>query len=105
MWVGENVHLIGGFLALLCLIGAFRSGRRRWLVENLPTSKASDVSEGLVEVKGTVECEGPPLCSELTNRACIYFKWVVEEKWSRWTNENGKFERETGWDKVAGGGG
>jgi len=103
MLLAQNAHLIGACLALLCLIGAFRSGRRRWLVENLPTSKSNAVREGLVEVKGIAEIEGPSLCSELTNQACVYYKWGVEEKWSCLTTEDGRLERDDGWQKVAGG--
>lgn len=103
MLFAQNAHLIGACLALLCLIRAFRSGRRRWLVENLPTSKSNAVRDGLVEVKGIAEPEGPPLCSELTQQACVYYKWRVEEKWSCLTTEDGKLERDDGWQKMAGG--
>jgi len=103
MSIAHNAHLIGGFLALLCLIGAFRSGRRRWLVENLPTSKTTGVFVGLVELKGTAESEGPPLCSHLTNQACFHYKWWVEEKWACIKLEEGRIKRESGWQKVAGG--
>jgi hypothetical protein len=43
--------LIGGLLAVLGLAAAFRQGRQRWLVENIPTSKTTGVFIGLVEVK------------------------------------------------------
>jgi len=96
-------HFIGAFLALLCLIGAFRSGRRRWLVEHLPTTKTNAVSSGLVELKGTAESDGPPLCSHLTQQPCFHYKWQIEERWSCLTTEDGKLERDSGWQKVAGG--
>ena len=99
----NTAHFIGAFFALLCLVGAFRSGRRRWLVEHLPTSKTSAISNGLVELKGKAEADGPPLCSQLTQRPCFYYKWRVEEKWSCWTTEDGKLTRDDGWEKVAGG--
>ena len=54
--------LIGAFLGLLTLWGAFRAGRRRRLVENLPTSKTTGVFIGLVVFKGTAEA-GNPLTS------------------------------------------
>ena len=56
--------LAGGLLGLLCLVGAFRAGRRARLVENLPTSKTTGVFIGLVELKGTAE-SGQPLTSYL----------------------------------------
>ena len=99
----QNAHLIGGFLALLCLFGAFRSGRRRWLVQNLPRSKTTGVLNGLVELKGTAEADEPPLCSHLALRPCLYYKWVVEEKWACFTTEDGKITRDSGWDRVASG--
>jgi hypothetical protein len=99
----NTAHFIGAFFALLCLVGAFRSGRRRWLVEHLPTSKTNAVSGGLVELKGTAEVEGPPLCSHLTQQPCLHYRWRIEEKWSCLTTEDGKIERDTGWEKVAGG--
>src|SRR5262252_4614132 len=99
----NTAHFIGGFFALLCLIGAFRSGRRRWLVENLPTSKTNLISSGLVELKGTAELEGPPLCSQLTQQPCLHYEWRIEERWSCLTIEDGKVERDSGWQKVAGG--
>jgi hypothetical protein len=99
----NTAHFVGAFFALLCLIGAFRSGRRRWLVEHLPTSKTNAVSNGLVELKGTAEIEGPPLCSHLTQHACLHYKWRIEERWSCLTTEDGKVQRDSGWEKVAGG--
>jgi hypothetical protein len=103
MSLSHNAHFIGGFLALMCLIGAFRSGRRRRLLENLPTSKTTGVFMGLVELKVTAETDGPPLCSHITQRACFYYYWKIEEKWSHWTIEKGKIKRESGWTKIASG--
>lgn len=94
--------LIGVVVAIVCLAAAFRSGRRRWLVENLPTSKTTGVFIGLVEVKGTAESSGPPLTSWLAPQPCVYYKWKVEEKWSRTTiDSKGRPKRESGWKTVA----
>ena len=98
-----NAHWIGWVLALLCLLAAYRNGRRRWLIEKLPTSKTNPGLTGLVEMKGTAELDGPPLCSHLTRQPCFHYKWVVEEKWSCLTTEDGSITREHGWQKLDGG--
>src|SRR5215467_2629041 len=99
----NTAHFFGAFFALLCLVGAFRSGRRRWLAAHLPTSKTNAVSTGLVELEGAAEVDGPPLCSHLTQRPCFHYKWRIEERWSCLTTDDGKVERDDGWQKIAGG--
>src|SRR5262245_29645934 len=103
MTFNPNAHWIGWMLALLCLLAAYRNGRRRWLLQKLPTSKTSSVLNGLVELKGTAELNGPPLCSHLTHQPCLHYKWIVEEHWSYLTTEDGSITRERGWQRVAGG--
>ncbi len=104
--------LAGMLLAGACLFGAFRSGRRRRLIENLPTSKTTGVFIGLVELKGTAE-SAVPLTSYLAGQPCVFFEWTVEEHWSRtvtetYTDANGKPQtrtrHESGWTRVADGG-
>jgi len=103
---------LGLVLAFLCLLGALRSGQRRRLVENLPTSKTTGVFIGLVELKGTAESE-QPLTSFLAEAACVQFAWSVQEHWSRtvtetYTDSEGKSQTrtrtESGWATVAEGG-
>jgi hypothetical protein len=104
---------LGGLmLALLTLVGAFRSGRRRRLIENLPTSKTTGVFIGLVELKGTAESERP-LKSFLAEQPCVSYTWSVTEEWSRtvtetYTDSNGKTQtrtrHESGSTTVASGG-
>ena len=103
---------VGAVLAVLCLVAAFRAGRRRRLVENLPTSKATGVFIGLVELKGTAE-SARPLTSYLAGQPCVLYQWSVEEHWSRTvtetdTDSDGKtrtrIRRESGWKTVAHGG-
>src|SRR2546428_11585620 len=65
--------LLGGLLALLCLVVAYRSGKRLRLVENLPTSKTTGVFIGLVELKGTGEA-GQPLTSYLAAQPCVHYQ-------------------------------
>src|SRR5437867_12818683 len=74
--------LLGAVLALVCLGFALRSGRRKRLVDNLPTSKTTGVFIGLVELKGTAE-SAQPLTSYLAGQACVQYQWRVQEHWSR----------------------
>jgi len=96
-------------LALTSLIFAFRDGRRRRLLENLPTSKTSGVFIGLVELKGTAE-SSQPLTSYLAATDCVHYQWTVEEHWSRTvtsteTDSKGNTRtvtrHESGWTRVA----
>ena len=104
--------LVGALLALLCLAGTFRAGRRARLVENLPTSKTTGVFIGLVELKGTAE-SGSPLTSYLAEEPCVDYQWCVQEHWSRtvtetYTDKDGhtqtRTREESGWTTVAEGG-
>src|SRR5690348_6038361 len=101
--------LAGALLSVFCLIGAFRAGRKRRFIDNLPTCKTTGVFIGLVEVKGTAE-SGRPLISYLAERECVAYQWSVEEHWSRtvtetYTDQNGKTQtrtrQESGWTTVA----
>ena len=104
--------LIGALIAVASLIAAFRAGRRRRLIENLPTSKTSGVFIGLVELKGTAE-SAEPLTSFLAAQACVQYAWTVQEHWSRTvttteTDSKGNTRtvtrHESGWTTVADGG-
>ncbi len=106
------IPAVGIALALVVLLLGLRAARRRRLVDNLPTSKTTGVFIGLVELKGTAEAE-QPLTSYLAGGRCVYFRWEVEEHWSRTVVENytdgqGKSQtrtrREEGWTTVASGG-
>src|SRR2546426_1367798 len=103
---------LGGVLALVCLLLALRSGKRKRLVDNIPTSKTTGVFIGLVELKGTAEAE-QPLTSYLAEQPCVHYWWTVEEHWSRtvtetYTDSEGKAQtrtrHESGWKNVANGG-
>src|SRR5205809_629646 len=101
---------LGGVLALTCLLFALRSGKRKRLIDNIPTSKSSGVFIGLVELKGTAE-SGKPLISYLAGQPCVQYQWRIEEHWSRTvtetdTDSDGKTRtrtrHESGWKTVAG---
>ncbi len=104
--------VMGGALALVCLWFALRSGKRKRLVDNLPTSKTTGVFIGLVELKGTAE-SAQPLTSYLAGQPCVHYQWRVEEHWSRtvtetYTDSDGKTRtrtrHESDWKTVADGG-
>ena len=104
--------IIGCALALLFLFLSLRAGRRRRLIDNIPTSKTSGVFIGLVEVTGSAESAGP-LTSYLAEIPCVSYTWSVEEHWSRtvtetYTDSKGKTHtrtrHESGWKTVASGG-
>ncbi|MDR3458956.1 MAG: LemA family protein [Verrucomicrobiae bacterium] len=104
--------LFGAFLALGSLIVAFQNGRRRRLIDNLPTSKTTGVFIGFVELKGTAESV-EPVESFLAKRACVHYAWSVQEHWSRtvtetYTDDKGNTQTrtrtESGWTQVADGG-
>ncbi len=100
---------IGLAIAAFALYASMRALRRKRLIDNLPTSKTQGVFIGLVELKGTCQCE-QPLTSYLAETPCVYYSYDIEERWSRWVTEtesDGKggtrtvTRRETGWTSVA----
>lgn len=103
---------LGIVFGLMCLIAALRNGRRKRLVDDLPTSKTTGVFIGLAELKGSAE-SGNPLTSYLAEEQCVYYSWTVQEHWSRivtetYTDSDGKTKtrtrHESGWKTVANGG-
>ena len=104
--------LVGAGLALVGLILAYRDGRRRRLLDNLPRSKTTGVFIGLVELKGAADA-AEPLVSFLAGAACVYYRWTLEEHWSRtvtetYTDDKGRTQTrtrtESGWRQVDAGG-
>ncbi len=100
---------IGAALAIFALVASIRASYRRRLIDTLPTSKAQGVFIGLVELKGTAECE-QPITSYLAEIPCIYYSFNVEEQWSKTVTvqeSDGKggtrtvTRRESGWTTVA----
>jgi hypothetical protein len=103
---------LGLAFGFLCLIAALRDGKRKRLIDNLPTSKTTGVFIGLVELKGSAE-SSQSLTSYLAEAACVLYSWTVEEHWSRtvtetYTDSQGKTQTrtrtESGWKTVADGG-
>jgi hypothetical protein len=107
--IGLFLPWIGLAIAVFALFASLRACRRKRLIDNLPTSKTQGVFIGLVELKGTVQCE-QPLVSYLDAASCVYYIYNVEERWSRLVTEtesDGKggtrtvTRRESGWTSVA----
>ena len=96
--------IIGGLIALICLIAAFYFLRKKRLVDDTPTSKTLGVFIGLAELKGTAESD-QPLTSYLAAAPCVLYKWKVEEHWSRTVTSVGPkgvtVRHESGWTTVA----
>jgi len=100
---------IGFAIAIFALWASLHACYRRRLIDNLPVSKTQGVFIGLVELKGTAECE-KPLVSYLAASPCVYYAFDIEERWSRLVTETVRDEkgnmrtvtrRESGWTSVA----
>jgi len=98
----------GVMLAVVLILLSLRAGKRKRLVDNIPTSKTTGVFIGFVEVKGTAESE-QPFCSYLAETTCVWYSWKVEERWERtvterYTDSEGKSRTRTktqsGWRTV-----
>ncbi|HMO27582.1 MAG TPA: LemA family protein, partial [Tepidisphaeraceae bacterium] len=96
---------------LVCLAAAYRYGRRRRLVDDLPTSKTTGVFIGLVELSGSAEIEFPVI-SYLAGAKCVYTRYDISERWSRTVTETYRDAKgntrtrtrtESGWTSVASG--
>jgi hypothetical protein len=107
--IGPFLPWVGLALAVFALFASLRALRRKRLIDNLPTSKTQGVFIGLVELKGTAQCE-QPLVSYLAETRCVYYSFDVQERWSRWVTEtvsDGKggtrtvTRQESGWTTVA----
>ncbi|MDD5289091.1 MAG: LemA family protein [Dehalococcoidales bacterium] len=98
-------YIVGGIVALACLIGAFSFLRHKRLIDDLPTSKTLGVFIGLAELKGTAESD-KPLTSHLAEIPCVLYRWKVDEHWSRMVTTIGPkgvptTHHESGWKTVA----
>lgn len=103
----------GSAAALLFLFLAFRLRGRERLLRMLPTVKTQGVFIGFVELKGTADTRHP-LPSFLAEQPTVWFRWSVEEHWSRvvtetYTDHQGRRQTrtrtESGWTTVGEGGG
>jgi hypothetical protein len=107
--IGLILPWVGAGIAVFALYASLHAIYRRRLIDNLPTSKTQGVFIGLVELKGTAQCE-QPLTSYLAAAKCVYYTYDIEERWSRTVTEtesDGKggtrtvTRTESGWTSVA----
>jgi hypothetical protein len=106
------ICLLAGLAALALLLFGLHQERRLRLVRDLPTVAPGGVFIGLVETSGTVASD-ITLTAGLTDTACVWHDWSIEERWSRTVTEthtDSKGRRTTstrhdsGWTEVASGG-
>lgn len=101
----------GVALAAVMILLGLRAGKRKRLVDNVPTSKTTGVFIGFVEVKGAAESE-QPFTSFLAESTCVWYAWEVEERWERTVTETytedgetkTRTRKESGWKTVDSGG-
>lgn len=107
---GNVIAVLAGFslAALLLLWASLALRRKQRLLRDLPTSKTRGVFIGLVELKGSAECE-LPLRALLSERPCVQYRAEVFERWSRtvietYTDGKGRTQtrtrHESGWTPV-----
>ncbi len=97
-----------GLASLVLLWLWYHAASRKRLLENVPTSKIRGVFLGQVEVKGRAVALDP-MRSYLAQTSCVYFRYRVEELWSRLVttrDQEGKTttSTESGWSTVSRGG-
>ena len=83
---------VGGWVAWL----GYKQLALKRLIENLPTSKVRSIAMGLVELKGTAQKADKILKAPFTNKDCLYYTWIAEE---RYTDKDGREH----WKTIASG--
>ncbi len=110
--VPQVLWSIAGVLTLVLLGFAIRAGRRLRFLTDTPTSKAKGVFIGQVEITGRATL-APPVRSFLAGAETVWFRYAVEEEWSRWetettTDSKGRTQtrlvHKTGWTTIDRGG-
>jgi hypothetical protein len=98
------------FLSGLFLFLGLRSGKRRRLLDDTPTSKTLGIFIGEVEVEG-VCVSTAPIRAKFCYKDCVIYKWGIDEEWQRWetetyTDSNGRTRTRQvlrrGWTTIAG---
>ena len=114
--IDPSYTLLGPLIAALAAVPllwlGMRAERRYRLMNDMPTSSTAGVFIGYVELEGVLACDDP-YTSYITERACAYYSYSIEERWSRWETESytdSKGNRKTrsvhksGWTTVDSGG-
>ncbi len=98
------------FLSGLFLFLGLRSGKRRRLLDDTPTSKTLGIFIGEVEVEG-ICVSTSPIKAKFCYKDCVIYKWGIDEEWQRWetetyTDSNGRTRTRQvlrrGWTTIAG---
>ena len=84
--VDPAVLVFMAFLSGLFLFLGLRSGRRRRLLDDTPTSKTLGIFIGEVEVEG-VCISTAPIRAKFCYKDCVIYKWGIDEEWQRWETE------------------
>ncbi|MCB1030720.1 MAG: LemA family protein [Acidimicrobiales bacterium] len=74
MWL-----LISLALAVLFGVMSLSAWRKKWAIDDTPTSKCRGVFVGRNEVVGTAEALYEPLRAPFTQTPCVWFSWELEE--------------------------
>ena len=108
--VDPAVLVFMAFLSGLFLFLGLRSGKRRRLLDDTPTSKTLGIFIGEVEVLG-VCVSTAPIRAKFCYKDCVIYKWGIDEEWQRWetetyTDSNGRTRTRQvlrrGWTTIAG---
>ncbi|MEM7540358.1 MAG: GIDE domain-containing protein [Pseudomonadota bacterium] len=84
------VVLAAGWAAIWCY-------RRKRAIEDTPTALIRSAPQGYIELQGNAQLmEGEPIYARLSNRLCVWFSYQVEEKRTRYVNN----QRRTEWVTV-----
>jgi hypothetical protein len=94
-------------LAIFLVWLSYRSLKRKRLIENVPSTKVLGITMGLNEVTGVVACE-QPLLSHVSETACTWHRYTIEEYFQRVSSEtdaegNESEETDEGWERVESG--
>lgn len=74
-------------LALAAFYYAARCWRRARLIEDVPTAKVRSAHQGYVELEGDGRLmNGTPIIAPLTNKQCVWYRYKIERKETRHTN-------------------
>ncbi|MBI5496306.1 MAG: hypothetical protein HY904_14890 [Deltaproteobacteria bacterium] len=88
------------FAAAVSVARARRGFRRADRMEETPTTRLADAREGLIEVSGTVRGAEELLVSPLTDRRCVYYRFIVSERRARPAARNGRPTVESAWERL-----
>lgn len=71
--------VIGFFVGLFLFYKGFGWMREKNIIQNIPTSKIRSIAMGLVEVFGSVVPGEKLLKSPLSDKECVYYKYIIQE--------------------------